>query len=138
LPNPPGARFPLISDSPTASTESRCFSPVAAYTDRSLTRNARDWREHEVIARSDRSSCPPVSALRAPGGSVAGWVETVSGRLGDQHGSFALQQFGTMRAGSQTLHYEIVPGSGQAGLKRHQRHASHDRGRRHPPIRTPV
>jgi hypothetical protein len=44
-------------------------------------------------------------------------IEKVSGRLGDRHGSFALQQFGTMRAGSQTLHYEIVPGSGHDGLE---------------------
>ena len=54
-----------------------------------------------------------------PQSGSAGYVaiETVSGRLGDRHGSFALQQFGTMRAGSQTLQYEIVPGSGQDGLE---------------------
>jgi hypothetical protein len=52
---------------------------------------------------------------RGTAGYVA--IETVSGRIGDRHGSFALQQFGTMRAGSQTLHYEIVPGSGQAGFE---------------------
>lgn len=44
-------------------------------------------------------------------------IETVSGHLGDRHGSFALQQFGTMRAGSPTLHYEIVPGSGEDELE---------------------
>lgn len=44
-------------------------------------------------------------------------IETVSGRLGDWQGSFALQQLGLVRAGSQTLHYEVVPGSGQDGLK---------------------
>ncbi len=48
------------------------------------------------------------------GGYVA--IETVSGRLSDRQGSFALQQFGMMRAGSQTLEYEIIPGSGQGGL----------------------
>ncbi len=53
-----------------------------------------------------------------PSGS-AGYVaiETVSGRLSDRNGSFALQQFGMMRAGAQVLHYEIVPGSGQGELK---------------------
>lgn len=53
-----------------------------------------------------------------PRTGTAGYVaiETVSGRLTDREGSFALQQFGTMRGGSQTLHYEVVPGSGQAGL----------------------
>lgn len=53
-----------------------------------------------------------------PTSGAAGYVaiETVSGRLGDRQGSFALQQFGTMRADSQTLHYEIVPGSGKDGL----------------------
>ena len=44
-------------------------------------------------------------------------IETLSGRLRGREGGFALQQFGMMRAGSQTLHYEIVPGSGQGGRK---------------------
>jgi hypothetical protein len=54
-----------------------------------------------------------------PERGAAGYValETVSGRLSDREGSFALQQFGTMRAGRQTLHYEIVPGSGQDGFE---------------------
>lgn len=58
-----------------------------------------------------------LSAGDPPSGS-AGYVaiETVSGRLGEHDGSFALQQFGVMRAGSQILHYEIVPGSGQGEL----------------------
>jgi hypothetical protein len=53
-----------------------------------------------------------------PTGGQAGYVaiETVDGRLGDRHGGFALQQFGTMHDGAQTLHYEIVPGSGHGGL----------------------
>lgn len=53
-----------------------------------------------------------------PQSGSAGYVaiETLSGRLGDRQGSFALQQLGMVRAGSQTLHYEIVPGSGQDGL----------------------
>ena len=53
-----------------------------------------------------------------PQTGTAGYVaiETVRGRLGDRAGSFALQQFGTMHAGSQTLHYEVVPGSGAGEL----------------------
>jgi hypothetical protein len=53
-----------------------------------------------------------------PQTGTAGYVaiETVNGRLGEREGSFALQQFGTMRAGSQTLHYEVVPGSGSGEL----------------------
>jgi hypothetical protein len=48
----------------------------------------------------------------------AGYVamETVQARLGDREGGFALQQFGTLHAGSQVLHYGIVPGSGDRGL----------------------
>jgi hypothetical protein len=53
-----------------------------------------------------------------PGIGSAGYVaiEIVVGRLGDRDGGFALQQFGTMHAGEQTLHYEVVPGSGSGGL----------------------
>jgi len=45
---------------------------------------------------------------------AAGYVaiETVDGNLGGRQGSFALQQFGSLYGGSQTLHYEVVPGSG--------------------------
>jgi Protein of unknown function (DUF3224) len=53
-------------------------------------------------------------AGRGSAGYVA--VETVRGRLGDREGGFALQQFGTALGGSQTLHYEVVPGSGEGGL----------------------
>lgn len=54
-----------------------------------------------------------------PQSGSAGYVaiETVRGRLGDREGSFALQQLGLMRAGSQTLHYEVVPGSGGGDLQ---------------------
>ena len=38
------------------------------------------------------------------------------GHLGERQGSFALQQFGSMHAGSQALHYEVVPGSGSGQL----------------------
>jgi hypothetical protein len=50
---------------------------------------------------------------------TAGYVamETVSGRLNDRHGGFALQQFGAMHAGSPTLYYEVVPGSGRDELE---------------------
>jgi hypothetical protein len=53
-----------------------------------------------------------------PQAGTAGYVaiETVSGRLGGLRGSFAIQQFGTMHAGAQTLHYEVVPGSGTGEL----------------------
>ena len=53
-----------------------------------------------------------------PQSGSAGYVamEIVRGQLGDREGGFALQQFGMMRAGSQTLHYEVVPGSGDRGL----------------------
>lgn len=54
-----------------------------------------------------------------PQSGSAGYVaiETVSGSLGERHGSFALGQFGMLRSGSQTLHYEIVPGSGRDALE---------------------
>lgn len=53
-----------------------------------------------------------------PESGSAGYVavETVRGRLGGRTGGFALQQFGTMHAGSYTLHYEVVPGSGDGEL----------------------
>jgi hypothetical protein len=53
-----------------------------------------------------------------PQSGSAGYVaiETVRGKLGGRAGGFALQQFGTMRAGTQTLHYEVVPGSGAGDL----------------------
>jgi Protein of unknown function (DUF3224) len=51
---------------------------------------------------------------RGAAGYVA--VEIFSGKLGDRDGSFAFQQFGTLLGGSQTLHYEVVPGSGERGL----------------------
>ena len=53
-----------------------------------------------------------------PQTGAAGYVtiETPRGRLGAQEGGFALQQFGSMRDGSQTLHYEVVPGSGSGQL----------------------
>ena len=53
-----------------------------------------------------------------PQDGAAGYVaiETVTGHLHGREGSFALQQFGTLRGGSQTLHYEVVPGSGSVEL----------------------
>ncbi len=58
-----------------------------------------------------------LSAADAQSGA-AGYVaiETVRGRLCEQAGSFALQQFGLMHGGTQTLHYEVVPGSGSGQL----------------------
>lgn len=54
-----------------------------------------------------------------PESGAAGYVaiETVRGRLGDRSGSFALQQLGMISGGSSTLHYQVVPGSGQDALK---------------------
>jgi Protein of unknown function (DUF3224) len=54
-----------------------------------------------------------------PRAGEAGYVaiERVHGRVGDREGGFALQQFGTMHSGAQTLHYEVVPGSGEGGLE---------------------
>ncbi len=53
-----------------------------------------------------------------PQAGTAGYVaiEAVKGLLGDLEGAFALQQFGTMSGGHQTLHYEVVPGSGDGEL----------------------
>src|SRR5436190_1327206 len=54
-----------------------------------------------------------------PQTGAAGYVaiERARGRLGDRQGGFALQQLGMMRDGSQTLHYEVVPGSGDGDLE---------------------
>lgn len=52
---------------------------------------------------------------RGSAGYVA--LETVAGTLGGLRGGFALQQFGTMLAGAQVLHYEVVPGSGTDELQ---------------------
>lgn len=51
-----------------------------------------------------------------PSTGSAGYValEVVTGSIGGRTGIFALQQFGTMHAGDQHLHYEVVPGSGRA------------------------
>ena len=43
-------------------------------------------------------------------------VETVDGHLDGRDGGFALQQFGLMHDGSQTLRYEVAPGSGRGAL----------------------
>jgi hypothetical protein len=53
-----------------------------------------------------------------PKAGEAGYVaiETVRGQLGERQGSFALQQLGMMHAGSQTLDYRVVPGSGSGQL----------------------
>lgn len=53
-----------------------------------------------------------------PRAGTAGYVaiEVVRGRLDGREGGFALQQFGTMAAGAQVLHYEVVPGSGTGAL----------------------
>jgi hypothetical protein len=49
-----------------------------------------------------------------PQKGAAGYVaiEMVNGQLGDHRGRFALQQLAPIHNGSQTLHYEVVPGPG--------------------------
>lgn len=53
-----------------------------------------------------------------PSSGSAGYVaiETVEGAVNGQRGSFALGQLAVMHAGSQALHYEILPGSGSGQL----------------------
>lgn len=53
-----------------------------------------------------------------PQAGEAGYVaiETVDGRLGDRNGGFVFQQLASMHAGSQTLRYEVSPGSGRGAL----------------------
>jgi hypothetical protein len=53
-----------------------------------------------------------------PQSGSAGYVaiETVAGQIDGRSGGFALQQFGTVSAGLQNLHYEVVPGSGLGEL----------------------
>lgn len=53
-----------------------------------------------------------------PQSGSAGYVamETVHGQLGGREGGFALQQLGVLHAGTQTLHYGVVPGSGDHDL----------------------
>ncbi len=53
-----------------------------------------------------------------PQAGAAGYVaiETVDGSLGGRQGRFALQQFGSVHGGAQTLYYEVVPGSGNGQL----------------------
>jgi hypothetical protein len=53
-----------------------------------------------------------------PQAGRAGYVsmETVSARLGQRRGTFALQLFGVMDGGTQALECEVVPGSGTADL----------------------
>ncbi len=54
-----------------------------------------------------------------PQSGSAGYVaiETIQGQLEGQDGSFALQQLGMMHGGEQTIHYEVVPGSGNGELE---------------------
>ena len=55
----------------------------------------------------------------SPQSGNAGYVaiEAVNGQLLDRNGGFALQQLGMLRDGSQTLRYEVVPGSGHGALE---------------------
>lgn len=53
-----------------------------------------------------------------PASGAAGYVaiEVVQGVLDGRTGQFAMVQLGLMQAGAPTLHYEIVPGSGDKEL----------------------
>lgn len=54
-----------------------------------------------------------------PQAGEAGYVaiETVRAKVGEREGTFALQQLATMHAGTHTLNYEVVPGSGAGSLE---------------------
>lgn len=54
-----------------------------------------------------------------PQSGSAGYVamEIIHGHLEGREGGFVLQQFARMRDGSQTMHYEVVPGSASGHLK---------------------
>ncbi len=54
-----------------------------------------------------------------PQAGAAGYVaiETLRCQLGSRNGGFALQQLGMMHGGSHTIHYEVVPGSGDGELE---------------------
>jgi hypothetical protein len=53
-----------------------------------------------------------------PKAGEAGYVavETFEGRLGDKTGGFTFQQLASMHGGSQSLHYQVTPGSGRGSL----------------------
>ena len=53
-----------------------------------------------------------------PQAGEAGYVaiETFDGRLGGQTGGFAFQQLASMHRGSQSLRYQVAPGSGRGAL----------------------
>jgi Protein of unknown function (DUF3224) len=67
----------------------------------------------------EASAAGVMLAAGDPGAGAAGYVaiEAVRGRLGERQGSFALQQLASMHTGSQTLRYEVVPGSGTGRLE---------------------
>ena len=56
--------------------------------------------------------------MLSAGDPSAGYVamEVVEGALRGRSGRFAMQQYGTAASGTQTLHYEVVPGSASGGL----------------------
>ena len=56
-----------------------------------------------------------MTPVKGSAGYVA--IEQVKGVLKGKTGSFVLQHFGTMSAGEERLILEVVPDSGQSGLK---------------------
>ena len=74
----------------------------------------KTWRgELEATGLGVLLSCGDPSTEEA--GYVA--IETVDGRLRDLEGGFAFQQSAFMHGGSQTLRYEVAPGSGCGALE---------------------
>jgi len=62
-----------------------------------------------------RASCCQAE-IRRQARPVTSRLRQRTAASGGRQGSFALQQFGTLHGGTQTLHYEVVPGSGSGQL----------------------
>ena len=91
------------------------MKPAADPSIQGLTRMTMDKRYHgplEGIAKGEFLSAGD------PKGGNAGYValEVVSGKLDGKNGGFALQQFGLLDGGEQTLQVNVVPGSATGEL----------------------
>lgn len=91
------------------------LTPAASEFDGAVSRFEWTKRFHGDL---DATSRGVMLSSGDPQAGTAGYVaiERVTGTLGGRDGAFAFQQFATMRAGSQVLHYEVVPGSGEGAL----------------------
>lgn len=73
----------------------------------------KTWRgDLEATGSGVLLSCGDLQA----GDAVYVAIEAIEGRLGDRDGGLALQQLGSMQGGSQTLRYNVAPGSGRGAL----------------------